>query len=156
MTLYQKLAEVEGKMAEVEVKLGNPQRKHLLVRHQIFNQSTRVLDITDTLILPKPYITFVSPKLAAIPIAIEGAEKMISLYITDIQVEIPRTFPRSLFEPPNNIRPLFILEPPVSNNQVVYTNPTTKEISGAGFYKMMMLMDNDPTLWKFILRKEKK
>jgi hypothetical protein len=153
MTLYQKLAEVESKVAGIEVALGIPERRNLLVRHQILNQTTRVYDYTDTLILPQPYITSVPLRLVNLPI--EGANS-ITIQINDIQVEIPRTFSKSLFTPEENTTTArFILDPPISNNQVIYTNPTTKTISGATFYRMIMLMDNDPTLWKLILRKEK-
>lgn len=156
MTLYQKLAEVESKLAGIEAnKLALPQRRHLLVRHQILNQSTRLVEFTDTLILPQPYITSVPLRLINLPLAIEGANNSITLQVSDLLVEIPRTFSKTLFLPLGNTTATFILEPPISNNQVVYTNPTTKEISGANIYRMMVLMDNDPTLWKLILRKEK-
>ncbi|BAY64984.1 phage tail sheath protein fi-like protein [Calothrix brevissima NIES-22] len=73
MTLYQKLAEVEDKISSIEVKLGLPQRKHLLVRHQTLNQNNVRL-ITDTLILPKPYITNISPRFANLQVAFEGVD----------------------------------------------------------------------------------
>ncbi|MBD2168058.1 hypothetical protein H6G04_27105 [Calothrix membranacea FACHB-236] len=153
MSLYTKLAEVEGKIAAVEVKLGLPQRRHLLVRHKTLNTTTRLEEITDTLILPQPYVVNISPRFANLQVAIEGADS-IYLSVNDLQVEIPRTFPKSLFLPSAPTRATFTLEPPISNNQVVYSNPTTKVINGVKTYKLLALMESDPTLWKLVLRKE--
>lgn len=153
MSLYSKLAEVEGKVAQIEDKLGLPQRRNLLVRHEAYNHSTRLATITDTLISPKPYITSISPRFANLPVGIEGSSNSIYLAISDLQVEVPRTLPKNLFIPVVDTTIHFVLEPPVNNNQVVYSNPTTKEIDGAVFYTMVMFMDDDPTRWKLILRK---
>ncbi|BAY23719.1 hypothetical protein NIES2100_35110 [Calothrix sp. NIES-2100] len=153
MSLYTKLAEVEGKIAAVEERLGLPQRRYLLVRHSTLNTTTRLVEITDTLILPRPYAVNISPRFANLQVSIEGADS-IYLSVNDLQVEIPRTFTKSLFLPSAPTRAIFILEPPVNNNQVVYSNPTTKEINGVKPYKLLALMENDPTLWKIILRRE--
>lgn len=153
MSLYTKLSEVERKIAAVEVKLGLPQRRHLLVRHKTLNTTTRLEEITDTLILPQPYVVNVAPRFVNLDVSVEGANSVF-LSINDLQVEIPRTFPKSLFLPSDPTRATFALEPPVSNNQVVYSNPTTKVINGLGAYTLLALLENDPTLWKLIFRKQ--
>ncbi|AFY49002.1 hypothetical protein Nos7524_3202 [Nostoc sp. PCC 7524] len=153
-SLYQKLSQIEGKMAEIDIRLGIPQRRNLLIRHQSLNPTTRQLEIVDTLVQPKPLITSIPPKFVNLPVSIEGADS-IFLSINDIQVEIPRTHPKRLFIPEGNTRAIFILEPPISNNQVVYINPATKTINGADIYRLVVLMENDPTLWKLILRRDK-
>lgn len=154
MSLYAKLAKVEEKVAFIEGNLGLPQRRNLLVRHQVLNTNTRQVVITDTLLSPKPYIATIPPRFVNLPVAIEGADS-IYLSVNDLLVELPRTFPKSLFTPGGNTTVRFVLEPPISNNLVVYTNPTTKTIEGAVYYVLAVLLDDDPTLWKLILRKNK-
>jgi hypothetical protein len=154
MTLYQKLAEVESKVGAIEVRLGLPERKHLAVRQRVFNTSTKVYDVVDTLIIPQPYITSVPPRYSNLQVSIEGADS-VYLSINDLMVEIPRTYPKSLFIPEGNTSARFILEPPVSNNQIVYSNSNTKTIDGVRFYRNITLFDNDPVVWKLILTKEK-
>ncbi|WP_427162625.1 hypothetical protein ACQFX9_14380 [Aliinostoc sp. HNIBRCY26] len=153
--LYEKLALVENKLAKVDEKLGLPQRRHLLVRHNIYNTTTKRLEPVDTLIIPKPYITSVSPRFANLQVAVEGADS-IFLSINDIQVEIPRVYPKSLFTPGGNNKVRFVIDPPVSeNNQVIYSNPTTKAIDGVDFYKLVFLSDSNPTVWNLILQRER-
>lgn len=158
MTLFSKLAVVENKLAGIEAdKLGLPQRRHLLVRHKTHNTTTRTETIEDTLIIPKPYITSVSPRFANLQIAIEGANS-IFLSINDVQVEIPRVYPKSLFTPSGNtkVRFGFVIDPPVNNsNQVIYSNALTKDIEGVDFYKLVFLSDSNPTVWNLILQKER-
>lgn len=155
MTLYEKLAQVESIIGEVEVKLGLPQRRHLIVRQRVFNSTTRIYDEVDTLILPQPFITSIPPKYANLQINIEGSNNSIYLSINDLMVEIPRTLPKSLFLPDGNANTRFILDPPVTNNQIVYTNPANNSIDGAKFYRNITLIDDDPVIWKLILVKEK-
>ncbi|MBD2515193.1 hypothetical protein H6G93_09265 [Nostoc sp. FACHB-973] len=154
MTLFQKLAQIEDKIGKIETYLGVPQRRNLLVRQVETNRNNRVTTTIDTLLQPRPYITSVSPKLANLQVNIEGADSVF-LSTDDIQVEVSRTIDKTLFIPTGNIRNSFILEPPVVNNLVVYSNVSTKEIAGAKFYKLIALFDSDPVVWKLILRKEK-
>ncbi|MEH1966752.1 hypothetical protein [Nostoc sp.] len=154
MGLYDKLAQIEDKLSGVEVKLGLPQRRHLLVRTYSYNTSSRLEITTDTLILPKPYITLVPPRYANLQVSIEGAD---SVYISlnDVEVEIPRTKSKTLFIPNGNPRTEFIIDPPVNNfNQIIYSNSSTKELAGASNYKLIYLSEKEPTVWKLILRKE--
>jgi len=154
MSLFDKLAIIEKKIAEIEAdKLGLPQRRHLLVRQTITNHAARTSETVDTLILPKPYIVNVSPRYVNLQVNIEGADS-IFISVNDLQVEIPRTFPKSLFLPESG-KSTFILEPPVSDsNQIIYSDPSTKAIAGASFYSLVFLSEDDPTRWKLILRKE--
>lgn len=86
--------------------------------------------------------------------AIEGADS-IYLSINDIQVEIPRVYPKSLFSPNGNIKARFVIDPPVnSNNQIIYSNAITKVIEGADFYKLVFLADSNPTVWNLILQRD--
>lgn len=154
MNLYQKLATIESKVAGIESKLGLPQRRHLLVRQLITNHTTKTQETVDTLILPKPYITTVSPRYVNLQVNIEGADS-IFISINDLQVEIPRTYPNTLFSLPGS-KTSFVIDPPVdSNNQIVYTNPSTKALGKVSFYTLSFLSENEPTIWKLILRKEK-
>jgi len=155
MTLYEKLAEVESKIGAIEVKLGLPQRRNLIVRQRVLNTTTNTYNEVDTLILPQPFITSVPPRYANLQINIEGSSNALYLSINDLIVEIPRTYPKSLFAPEVNTNVRFILDPPVTDNQVVYTNPSTNFISGAKFYRNITLIDDDPVIWKLILVKEK-
>jgi hypothetical protein len=155
MSLFTKLAEVENKLAKLETSLGNPQRRHLLVRQTITNNATRTTSINDSLILPQPYITTVSPKYTNLQIAIQGADS-IFISINDIQVEIPRVYPKELFFSDSYTKSTFVLDPPLdSNNQIVYSNPLKKELAGHYFYKLIFLSENEPTVWKLILTREK-
>lgn len=154
MSLFQKLAIIENKIAAVEGKLGLPQRRHLLVRKKITNHINKTEEIQDTLILPQPYIINVSPKFVNLQINVEGADS-IGISINDLQVEIPRTYPKTLFLSETSTKSTFILEPPLnSSNQIIYSNPSTKVIAGASFYNLLFLSEDDPTIWKLILSKE--
>jgi hypothetical protein len=154
MGLYDKLAQIEDKLAQIEVKLNLPQRRHLLVRKYSYNTSSKIRVTTDTLILPRPYINPVSPRYANLQVSIEGAD---SIYISldDVEVEIPRTKPKTLFIPDGDDRVEFIIDPPVNNfNQIIYSNPTTKALAGTSNYKLIYISEKEPTTWKLILRKE--
>jgi hypothetical protein len=154
MGLYDKLARIEDKLAQIEVSLALPQRRHLLVRTYSYNTSSKRQVTTDTLILPRPYITLVQPRYANLQVSIEGSD---SVYISlnDVEVDIPRTHPKTLFIPDGNPRTEFIIDPPVNNfNQIIYSNPSTKALVGTSNYKLIYLSEKEPTTWKLILRKE--
>lgn len=154
MGLYDKLAKIEDKISDIETKLGLPQRRHLLVRTYSYNTSSKRQITTDTLILPRPYITLVQPRYANLQVSIEGVD---SVYISlnDVEVEIPRTHPKTLFIPNGDARAEFIIDPPVNNfNQIIYSNPSTKALAGSSNYKLIYLSEKEPTTWKLILRKE--
>ncbi|MEA5625312.1 hypothetical protein [Nostoc sp. UHCC 0251] len=154
MSLYEKLAQIEEKISEVEIKLGLPQRRHLLVRTHSYNSTSKIRVTTDTLILPRPYINPVSPRYANLQVSIEGAD---SIYISlnDIEVEIPRTKLKTLFIPNGDDRTEFIIDPPVDSfNQIIYSDPTTKALAGTSMYKLIYLSEKEPTVWKLILRKD--
>ncbi len=154
MGLYDKLAQIEDKLAQIEVKLNLPQRRHLLVRTYSYNTSSKLQITTDTLILPRPYITLVQPRYANLQVSIEGVDS-IYIALNDVEVEIPITHPKTLFIPNGNARTEFIIDPPVNNfNQIVYSNPSTKALVGTSNYKLIYLSEKEPTTWKLILRKE--
>jgi hypothetical protein len=155
MSLFNKLAQIENKLADLEVKLGNPQRRHLLVRQTINDSISRTTTINDTLILPQPYITNVSPKFTNLQVAIQGADS-IFISINDLEVEIPRVYPKSLFLTDSNIKSTFVLDPPLgSSNQIIYSNPVKKELAGSYFYKLIFLSENEPTVWRLVLSRER-
>ncbi|MFS0515142.1 hypothetical protein ACEYW6_10515 [Nostoc sp. UIC 10607] len=155
MNLYEKLAVIESKVGAIEVKLGVPQRRHFLVRTYSLNPSLKTRIITDTLITPRPSINSVSPRYANLQVSIEGAD---SIYISlnDIEVTIPRIYPKTLFIPNGDDTTEFIIDPPVNNfNQIIYSNPTTKTLVGVSKYQLIYLSENDSTVWKLILRRDK-
>ncbi|MEA5603707.1 hypothetical protein [Nostoc sp. UHCC 0252] len=154
MNLYEKLAKIENKLGSVEERLGIPQRKNLLVRHTSTDPVTRAPFIEDTLILPKPYITSVAPRFVNMQIAIEGAD---SIYITvnDLQVEIPRVYPITLFQPEGRTRALFILNPSVTYGTINYSNPTTKALTNIKLYRSVYVDDSNPTIYRLILTEHK-
>lgn len=155
MTLFSKLAEIENKLARLEIKLGIPQRRHLLVRQTITNVTNRTTSVYDSLILPQPYITTASPKYSNLQVAVQGADS-IFISINDIQVEIPRVYPKSLFTLDSFTKTTFVVDPPLdSDNQIIYSNPTKKELAGHYFYKLIFLSENEPTVWKLILTRER-
>ncbi|MFN6460554.1 MAG: hypothetical protein RMZ41_001735 [Nostoc sp. DedVER02] len=150
MNLYEKLAKIENKLAQVEADLGVPQRRYLLVRHIVTDPITRAPSIEDTLINPKAYITSVSPRFVNMQIAIPGAD---SIYVTvnDLEVEIPKVYPITLFKPEGNTRAMFILDPPVTYGTVVYSNPTTKSFNKPNIYSLGYVDDTQSTIYKLIL-----
>lgn len=151
--IYDKLAQVESKLASLEVKLGLPQRKNLLIRKRKLNNVTKLLEITDILLNPKPHVTSVSPKYQNLQISIEGAD---SIFITasDYQVEIPRTVNKSLFEPVQGETVRCLLEPPLNElGQIIYTDELNKEIEAAKWCNIVFIDDNHPTVWKLIITK---
>ncbi|MDZ8259455.1 hypothetical protein [Nostoc sp. ChiQUE01b] len=154
MSLYEKLAQIEDKISGIEVKLGLPQRRHLLVRKYSYNTPLKVQVTIDTLILPRPYINPVPPRYANLQVSIEGSDS-IYLSLDDVEVEIPRTKPKTLFIPDGDDRVEFIIDPPVNNfNQIIYSNPAIKALAGTSNYKLIYLSEKEPTTWKLILRKE--
>ncbi|MCW5317930.1 hypothetical protein GTQ43_30425 [Nostoc sp. KVJ3] len=150
MNLYEKLAKIENKLATVEEKLGVPQRRHLVVRHTITDPITRAPSIEDTLINPKAYITSVSPRFVNLQIAIPGADS-IYISINDLQVEIPKVYPITLFKPEGKTRAMFILDPPVTYGTIVYSNPTTKSFDNPNIYSLVYVDDTQSTVYKLIL-----
>jgi hypothetical protein len=155
MSLFNKLAEIENKLAKLEVGLGNPQRRHLLVRQTITNITNRTTVVNDSLILPQPYITTASPRYTNLQVAIQGADS-IFISLNDIQVEIPRVYPKSLFLSDSYTKSTFVIDPPIdSADQIIYSNPAKKELVGHYFYKLIFLSENEPTVWKLILSRER-
>ncbi|MFN6486290.1 MULTISPECIES: hypothetical protein [unclassified Nostoc] len=154
MNLYEKLAKIENKLSLVEDKLGVPQRRYLLVRHTITDPITRAPNIEDTLINPKAYITSVSPRFVNMQIAIPGAD---SIYVTvnDLEVEIPKVYPITLFKPEVKTRAIFILDPPVTYGTVVYSNPTTKSFNKPNIYSLVYANDTYSTVYKLILTEQR-
>jgi hypothetical protein len=150
MNLYEKLAKIENKLALVETSLGVPQRRYLLVRHTITDPVTRIPSIEDTLINPKAYITSVSPRFVNLQIAIPGADS-IYVSINDLQVEIPKVYPITLFKPEGKTRAMFILDPPVTYGTIVYSNPTTKAFDNPKVYSLIYVDDTQSTVYKLIL-----
>lgn len=155
MKLYQQLALVENKIAKIEGALGLPQRRHLLIRHQTYNTTTKTINIVDNLVIPKPYITSVSPRFSNLQISVEGADS-IFISINDMQVEIPRLYSKSLIAPSGNTKSRFVIDPPVdNNNQIIYSNPSTKDLGAVDYYRLIFLSENNPTAWNLILTKDK-
>ena len=155
MNLYEKLARIENKLATVEEKLGVPQRRYLLVRHTVTDPITRTPSIEDTLINPKAYITSVSPRFVNLQIAIPGADS-IYVSINDLEVEIPKVYPitlfkPTLFKPECKTRVMFILDPPVTYGTIVYSNPTTKSFNNPKIYSLVYVDDTQSTIYKLIL-----
>ncbi|AVH67036.1 hypothetical protein [Nostoc sp. 'Peltigera membranacea cyanobiont' N6] len=154
MNLYEKLAKIENKLSLVEEKLGVPQRRYLLVRHTITDPTTRIPSIEDTLINPKAYITSVSPRFVNMQIAIPGAD---SIYVTvnDLEVEIPKVYPITLFKPEGKTRAMFILDPTVTYGTIVYSNPATKSFNNPKIYSLVYVDDTQSTVYKLILTGQK-
>ncbi|MEH1858034.1 MAG: hypothetical protein V7L21_08535 [Nostoc sp.] len=150
MNLYEKLAKIENKLAQVETSLGVPQRRYLLVRHTVTDLITHAPNIEDTLINPKAYITSVSPKFVNLQIAIPGADS-IYVSVNDLQVEIPKVYPITLFKPEGKTRAMFILDPPVTYGTIVYSNPTTKFFNNPKLYSLVYVDDTQSTVYKLIL-----
>ncbi|NEU81493.1 hypothetical protein [Nostoc sp. UIC 10630] len=150
MNLYEKLAKIENKLAQVETSLGVPQRRYLLVRHTVTDPITRAPSTEDTLINPKAYITSVSPRYVNLQISIPGAD---SIYVTvnDLEVEIPKVYPITLFKPEGKNRAIFILDPPVTYGTVVYSNPATKSFNNPKLYSLVYVDDTHSTVYKLIL-----
>ncbi len=154
MNLYEKLAKIENKLAQVETSLGVPQRRYLLVRHTVTDPITRTPNIEDTLINPKAYITSVSPRLVNLQIAIPGADS-IYVSINDLQVEIPKVYPITLFKPEGKTRAMFILDPTVTYGTIVYSNPATKSFNNPKIYNLVYVDDTQSTVYKLILTGQK-
>ncbi|MEH1803226.1 MAG: hypothetical protein V7L13_29500 [Nostoc sp.] len=154
MNLYGKLGQIENKLATVEEKLGVPQRRYLLVRNTITDPTTRAPIIEDTLINPKAYITSVSPRFVNLQIAIPGAD---SIYVTvsDLEAEIPKVYPITLFKPEGKTRAMFILDPPVTYGTIVYSNPSTKSFNNPKLYSLVYVDDTQSTVYKLILTGQK-
>lgn len=149
--LFTKLAQLEVKLSTIESdKLGVPQRKRLLARKSIYNPTTKVTTIEDTLISPKVFLTSVSPKYINLQVAIEGSNT-INISINDIQVEIPRTYPKEFFT--NRIK--FVIEPPLKEDGTVdYSNLSTKQLLNADWYNLRVIDDRSSIVWTLILSKE--
>ena len=155
MTVYQKLAIIEAKMATLEHSLGLPQRINLLLRHQTYNKITKVIDIVDTVLAPIPHIVPVPIKYINLQISIEGAD---SIFITtnDIQIEIPRTVSKTIFLPGGDTKVRYLIDPPLNvNNEPIYSPSNTTNIPDKYWYRLIFLDESDPTVWKLIVTRER-
>lgn len=159
MKLFNKLAQIEEKIGSIEVKLGLPQRRYLLVRTSQFDGNVRTYN--DELILPQPYITTAPRKYTGNVIG--SGDSAIVVSQSDYYVELPRTRPYSFLNPAStraNNRPTFIIDPPASMipedapYSQDYFNQTTQTASGINC-KLLFVDDTDPILYKLILRKDK-
>lgn len=153
MSLFDKLAEVEDVAACIESRLGLPQRRYLLLRHQYLNDARTATVIEDHLVCPSPFITSAPPRLQGLLIGNE--ETAVSITSTDLYVELSRVTPYSAFVRTDKKRAVAIVDPPVAYGQVQYSNRTTKEIEGGIRCRIIHVEDDDDTLWKLILRKER-
>lgn len=151
--IYNKLWEIEEKVAKLEKRLGLPQRRDLMIRKALYNNQTNDIEITDILIEPTPHITFIKPQYLNLQISVEGAD---SIFISknDLQVEIPRTVPKETFltteEETLKIRP----DPPLNELREIDYIDEFKNIEGSNWYRMIFLDESDPVVWTLILTKD--
>ncbi|MBW4421195.1 MAG: hypothetical protein KME13_18500 [Myxacorys californica WJT36-NPBG1] len=135
-------------MALLETNLGLPQRRHLLVRKSYLNSSNvRVYD--DSLILPRPYIASVPVKLIGLPIG------SITVSQADFQVEVSRSQLIDSYIKEDKSRIILYIDPPVVDSEIQYINLTTKTLSTGIKCSLIHVIDDDPTILKLILRREK-
>ena len=141
--------------ATIETRLGLPQRRHLLLRHQVLNEARTATIIQDYLVHPRPYITTAPARLLGLLVGNE--ETAISVTSTDLYAELSRETPYATFVSPTNTqkRATAFVDPPVRGGAVVYSNRLTKEVAGGIRCRILHVDDSDPTLWKLILRREK-
>jgi hypothetical protein len=140
------MAELYSRVTEIETHLGMPQRRSLLVR----NHDSKAKVNQDFLISPPPYITSVPIKLVGLPFG------NITVSQNDFLVEIPRTASEDLFVKKTGTgRVTFVIDPPIQNGQIIYSNPTTKSIDSGIKCRLLYLYDDDPLIWKLILTKDK-
>lgn len=146
-TFYDHMASLYEDVLALEVDLGMPQRRNLVIRHS----DSKAKTIQDYLINPRPYITSVPIKLVGMMFG------NITVSQNDFLVEIPRTSPENLFvKKEGEARVTFIIDPPLTENgQINYSNPATKLISSGIKCRLLYLDGNDPIIWKLILTKEK-
>jgi hypothetical protein len=153
--LFQKLAGVENVSAAIETRLGLPQRRHLLFRHQLLNTARTASNIEDFLVSPRPYITSAPPRL--IGLLIGNDESALSVSANDIYVELSRTVPYDRFVRADGKRAIAILDPSVnrSGTAPAYSNSVTKTLVSGIPCRILHVEDGDDTLWKIILRRER-
>ncbi len=141
-------------MASIETKLGLPQRRDLVLRTQTYDPDQKKVITTDTVINPKPYITTVQPRYSNLQVSIEGMDS-IFISANDLQVEIPRTYPKEIFNPADKSTVRFYVDVSLDpSNQIIYQDPATKKIDDYS-YKLVFVIDEDPVVWKLILTRER-
>ncbi|MBD2060505.1 hypothetical protein H6F88_31685 [Oculatella sp. FACHB-28] len=156
MKLFAKLAQIEEKIGEIEVRLGVPQRRFLLVRTSI--GQSNIPEYEDEFIFPPPYITSAPRKYTGNVVG--NGNSAIVISHSDFYVELPRTRPYSFLNPASSgskSRNIFIIDPPASmipediDSSLDYFNQTTN-----GFNcRLLFVDDSDPVVYKLILRNEK-
>jgi hypothetical protein len=152
--LFQRLAGVENVSAAIESRLGLPQRRHLLFRHQALN-TARTATTEDFLVIPRPYVTSAPPRL--IGLLIGNDESAVSISATDISIQLSRTVPYDRFVRSDGKRAVAILDPPVNSSGTapIYSNELTKTLAGGIPCRILHVDDSDPTLWLLVLRRER-
>ncbi|MBW4483018.1 MAG: hypothetical protein KME14_10780 [Tildeniella torsiva UHER 1998/13D] len=153
--LFQKLAGVENVAAIIETRLGLPQRRTLLFRHQSLNAERTASIIEDFLVVPRPYITSAPPRL--IGLLIGNDETAVSVTSTDIYVELARTVPFDRFVRVDGKRAIAFVdvETNSADNAPVYSNSLTKTLTAGLPCRIIHVDDKDDTLWKLVLRRDK-
>ncbi|MBE9110303.1 hypothetical protein IQ273_12860 [Nodosilinea sp. LEGE 07298] len=155
VNLFQKLAGVENVAAVIETRLGLPQRRHLLFRHQFLNTARTASTIEDFLVIPCPYITSAPPRL--IGLLVGNEEQAVSVSSTDIYVELARTVPYDRFVRADGKRAIAFVDVQTNSSGTapLYSNDVTKTLTAGMPCRIIHINDSDDTLWKLILRRDK-
>lgn len=153
--LFQKLAGVENVAAVIETRLGLPQRRHLLFRHQVLNTARTASTIEDFLVVPCPYITSAPPRL--IGLLIGNDETAVSVSATDIYCELARTVPYDRFVRSDGKRAIAFLDVETNavGNAPAYSNALTKTLTAGMPCRIIHVDDSLDTLWGLVLRRDK-
>ncbi|MEA5447592.1 hypothetical protein VB780_03360 [Leptolyngbya sp. CCNP1308] len=153
--LFQKLAGVENVAAIIETRLGLPQRRTLLFRHQSLNTARTASTIEDFLVVPRPYITSAPPRL--IGLLLGNDETAVSVSAADIYVELARTVPYDRFVRADGKRAIAFVdvETNSADSAPVYSNEITKALTASMSCRILHIDDKDDTLWKLVLRRDK-
>lgn len=151
MSLFDRLAAIEQRGFSIAERLGMPQHRNVVVRHQSLDDNRMPL-IQDTLLAPKPYVTSASPRLVGLLIG--NDEQAVSVSATDLTIEVPRTIDYSMFVREDNKRAKVIIDPPVTGGSLSYENSITKELKGV-HGRIIHIDDSDSTIWTLVVRRER-
>ena len=159
--IFERANRANDRAGWLEYELGDPHRRHLLIRHQGVDSASYVQTMTDSLIYPPPKITSVSPQLVGLSITGGTATNTgITVSANDLLATVSRSTPKALFLPGGTTRAGAWVGMEVRDvrslsgqrtAEIIYADDS-RGLAGDE-YRIVHIDDRDCCYWKIILRK---
>lgn len=150
MPLIQRMSTLRSRLNKIPVRLGVPSMQNLLIRHVELDEN--LLESHTDEVFEAVKVTTVSPKYVGMTVGGGGggfkAGEGITIAQNDFKAEVPREYSREYLE--KDVL-YYVVNPPMSDGQVIY-NPTTQEPASGIFCKLLMIDDKQDTQWVLLLR----